>query len=325
MVEGDMPIQQVDLMNQQLVAQAQQIEQLSQRYTEMAVNQQTIHQELLKVHKIVHDYENIIQYVMTFLRSVDIRQRKESKTLFNTGDTNPTAQLTPTSQNVNISDDEPASPLQQASKLLNNINADIQFNMASMEQLQDLSGKGNISMTTPPADQHFRPVNRAAHSGESSSTMGYSRLNNGELDQVVYPMGTSHGIDPMYSEHVNNIPYPMPPKELETSDPRRAYSDGRKKSSCADPGWSRSPRILLVEDDPTCRNIGGKFLYSFCCTIDSAVSAINPPHLLDLTRPARWTRSCQQNSRWLPLRYDSNGHHHAESGWSVGLSSHSTV
>jgi osomolarity two-component system response regulator SKN7 len=29
---------------------------------------------------------------------------------------------------------------------------------------------------------------------------------------------------------------------------------------------------LLVEDDPTCRRIGSKFLYAFHCHIDSAVS-----------------------------------------------------
>lgn len=103
--------------------------------------------------------------------------------------------------------------------------------------------------------------------------MGYAKLS-GELDQVVYPMGTSNGIDPMYSEHVHNIPYPLPPKELDPADPRRQYADGRKKSAFADPGWSRPPRILLVEDDPTCRQIGGKFLYSFCCVIDTALDGL---------------------------------------------------
>jgi osomolarity two-component system response regulator SKN7 len=77
----------------------------------------------------------------------------------------------------------------------------------------------------------------------------------------------------MYSEHMNNIPYPLPPKEPDSSssDPRRQFADGRKKSTYIDPGWARSPQILLVEDDPTCRQIGGKFLYSFCCVIDTAV------------------------------------------------------
>lgn len=274
MNDGEIPIQQIDLMNQQLVAQSQQLEQLSQRYNEMAVNQQMVLQEVLRVQKTVLNHEHIIQNVMTFLHSVDAKQRRESKVIFTSGETSHTAQLTPTSQNVAVPEDEPASPLQHATKLLNDLNAEVQFNVASMEQLHDLSHKAPGSMSTPPADQHIRQANRAPQSADSSSTMGYARLNNGELDQVVYPMGTNNGIDPMYSEHVHNIPYPMPSKELDPSDPRRQYADGRKKSTFADPGWGRSPRILLVEDDPTCRQIGGKFLYSFCCVIDSAVSVI---------------------------------------------------
>ncbi len=46
----------------------------------------------------------------------------------------------------------------------------------------------------------------------------------------------------------------------------------RKKTTNVDPGWVRSPHILLVEDDATCRQIGGKFLYSFNCVVDTAVS-----------------------------------------------------
>jgi osomolarity two-component system, response regulator SKN7 len=271
MNDGEIPIQQIDLMNQQLVAQSQQLQQLEQRHTDLALSHQMVLQEVGRVQKTVLSHEHIIQYVMTFLHSVDAKQRRDSKVIFNTAETGHTAQLTPTSQSVPVPDDEPASPLQQASKLLNDLNAEVQFNVASMEQLHDLSNKTPGPMSTPPADQHMRNVNRGPRSAESSSTMGYARLNHGELDQVVYPMGTNNGIDPMYSEHVNNIPYPMPPKELDPSDPRRQYADGRKKSTFADPGWARPPRVLLVEDDPTCRQIGGKFLYSFCCVIDSAV------------------------------------------------------
>ncbi len=269
---GEKSIQQIDLMNQQLVAQSQQLEQLSQQHAEMAVNQQMVLQEVLRVQKTVLNHEHIIQNVMKFLHSVDAKQRRDSKVIFNTGDTGQTAQLTPTSQSVAVPDDEPASPLQQASKLLNDLNAEVQFNVTSMEQLHDLSSKAPGAMSTPPADQHIRTANRAPQSADSSTTMGYAGLNNGELDQVVYPMGTNNGIDPMYCEHVSNIPYSMPPKELDPLVPRRPHADGRKKSTFADPGWGRPPRILLVEDDPTCRQIGGKFLYSFCCVIDSAVS-----------------------------------------------------
>jgi osomolarity two-component system response regulator SKN7 len=98
-----------------------------------------------------------------------------------------------------------------------------------------------------------------------------------ELDNLVYPVGQTHGIDPMYSEHIHNIPYPMPQKPAEPADAKfaaTATDSVRKKSTQVDPGWIRQPQILLVEDDPTCRRIGGKFLYAFNCAIDNAVSPI---------------------------------------------------
>ena len=263
-------------MNSQLVAQAQQLEQLSSRYAEVVVNHQMVLQEVLRVQKTVLNHEHVIQDVMTFLHAIDAKQRRDSKVnpIFPpqaAESVGPGSTLTPTSQNMPLPEDEPASPLQHASKLLNDLHADLQFNTSSLEQLQEnVSRPGFIS--TPPVDQPVRNgAVRAPTSGASSTTMGYAKMN-GELDQVVYPMGTNNGIDPMYSDHVHNIPYSLPSKELDPSDPRRQYVDGRKKSTFADPGWSRSPRILLVEDDPTCRQIGSKFLYSFCCVIDTAVS-----------------------------------------------------
>lgn len=112
--------------------------------------------------------------------------------------------------------------------------------------------------------------------------MGYAKLQ-GDSEAIVYPVGQSNGIDPMYSEHINNIPYPMPSKENEV-EARVPVPNGRKKSTQVDPGWVRAPQILLVEDDPTCRRIGGKFLYSFRCAIDSAVGILRVHSLVDADR-----------------------------------------
>ena len=274
MTDEQAPIQQIDLMNQQLVAQAQQLESLSSRFTELSMNHQMMVQEVLRVQKTVVNHDHVIQDVMTFLHSVDAKQRRDSKTgsIFppqSSEQVPPGATITPTSQSMPPPEDEPSSPLQHASKLLNDLHADVQFNMHSLEQLQENVNRTGFINSTPPIDQNARGgavQAPAPTSAASSSTMGYR-----ELDQVVYPMGTNHGIDPMYSEHVHNIPYALPSKELDPSDPRRQYADGRKRSTFSDPGWARSPRILLVEDDPTCRQIGSKFLYSFRCVVDTAV------------------------------------------------------
>lgn len=264
-------------MNQQLVAQTQQLESLSARYSELVVNHQLVLQELLRVQKTVLNHEHVIQDVMTFLHSVDAKQRRDSKTapIFasQAADSVPpgTSSLTPTSQTMPAPEDEPASPLQHASKLLNELHADGQFNMSSLEQLQESANRTGFTATPPTLDLSVRNgALPGVLSASSSASMGYAKLN-GELDQVVYPMGTNNGIDPMYSEHIHNIPYSLPLKEPDPSDPRRQYAEGRKKNQFADPGWARNPRILLVEDDPTCRQIGSKFLFSFNCIIETAV------------------------------------------------------
>lgn len=271
-IEETVPTQQLDLMNQQIVAQQQQIQHLSDRYAQLTVDHQLMLQEVIRVQKTVRNHENVIHQVMNFLLSLDARQRRDSRIggSFQGQGQDPStlspSQLAPM-------DDVPASPLQHASKLLNDMNTEIQFNLTGLDSLSDPS-KNPAIISTPPLDNGPRNgAVRPATSAGSSSTMGFSKMN-GELDPVVYPVGATNGIDPMYGEHVNNIPYSMPPKELDPSDPRRQYTDVRKKSTYVDPGWVRNPHILLVEDDDTCRQVGGKFLHSFSCVIDTAFDGL---------------------------------------------------
>ena len=269
--EEQMPIQQIDLMNQQIVAQAQQIESLVATTNQLQMNHQMIIQEILRLQKTVLNHDRAMQDVMTFLHSIDAKQRRDSKALFappgDAAQVNTT--LTPTSQTMPPQDDDsPASPLQHAQKLLGDISADGQFNMTALEQMN------NSNIATPPVGQDPRNGQfRGSNSAASSGTMAYAKINAPELESVVYPMGTTNGIDPLSSEYIHNIPYPMPSKD--GADPRAQFADTRKKSGgLSDPGWSRPPRILLVEDDPTCRQIGGKFLYSFSCVVDSALDGL---------------------------------------------------
>ena len=261
----------MDLVNTQLVATQQQLQQLQDRYNELSMHHSLLLQELIGVQKTVVNHEHVMQNVMNFLHTIDAKQRRDSKIggpfavsadgSAGQGTNSAEAQLPPF-------DDEPASPLANASKLLNDLNADVQLNYKNLEHMNELHNR-TISLSTPPPDSASR-LNRAPTSAASSSSMAYAKLN-GDLDNVVYPVGQTNGIDPMYSEHIHNIPYPMPSKEqLAASDPRTQH-DNRKKSTQIDPGWIRAPQILLVEDDPTCRRIGSKFLYAFHCAIDSAV------------------------------------------------------
>lgn len=273
-----MPTQQMDLVNTQLVATQQQLQTLQERYTELGMHHSMLLQEVIGLQKTVVNHEHVIQNVMSFLHSVDAQRRRESRAM---PTTNPfIAQGSANNgsadahDDVAPEDDEPASPLQNASKLLNEINADVILNSRNLEQMTEHSMKMNgNNITTPPSSEAAfraarpRQVSREPpHSASSSTSMRF-----GELEHMVYPVGNTNGnaIDPMYSEHIHNIPYSMPPK----IEPAAFSAPAEKKKTSLDPGWIRQPQILLVEDDPTCRRIGGKFLYAFNCSIDSAVSA----------------------------------------------------
>ncbi|KAJ5779550.1 Heat shock factor (HSF)-type DNA-binding [Penicillium paradoxum] len=265
--EDSVPTQQIDLLNQQIVAQQQQIQHLSDRYAQLTVDHQLMLQEVMRVQKTVLNHENVIHQVMTYLLSVDARQRRDSKAVAFQA---PGTTMSPSQ--VGAVDDEPSSPLQQASKLLNDMNAELQFNMNSVDSMNDPQ---KAVVSTPTMDPNARNGSlRPTTTAPPNQGLVYPKMT-GDLEQVVYPVGATNGIDPMYSEHINNVPYPMPAKqEIDPSDARRQFPDNRKKSTNVDPGWVRSPQILLVEDDATCRQIGGKFLYSFSCVIDTAFDGL---------------------------------------------------
>lgn len=262
------PTQQMDLVNTQLVATQQQLQQLQERYSELSMHHSMLLQEVIGLQKTVVNHEHVIQDVMSFLHSVDAQRRRDSRI-----GGNPFAQGLATA-GVNgqqasealppAEDDVPASPLQHASKLLNEINADAILNSRNLEQMNELSMRMNGNVTTPPpGESALRGGVRPTSRDNSASAIRF-----GDLDNVVYPIGQTNGIDPMFSEHIHNIPYPMPQKPAE---PIPQPPEIRKKNNF-DPGWIRQPQILLVEDDPTCRRIGGKFLYAFNCAVDNAVS-----------------------------------------------------
>lgn len=266
----------MDLVNTQLVATQQQLAHLQQRYDEMSMHHAMLVQEVIGLQKTVVNHEHVMQNVMNFLHSVDARQRRDSKMAPPGASRDdggaPSGPMDPAQRSLSPLADEPASPLQNASKLLSGLNADVQLNYKNLEYMSDMHHRANGSMSTPPPDSGSRSGHpRAPASAGSSTSMAYAKLHT-EPDAVVYPVGQNNGIDPMYSEHIHNIPYPMPTEDPKIVDPRKPVADGRKKSSQIDPGWIRPPQILLVEDDPTCRRIGSRFLYSVHCSIDSAVS-----------------------------------------------------
>jgi osomolarity two-component system response regulator SKN7 len=269
------PSQQMDMVSGQLMATQAQLHAVEGRYNELSIHHSMLLQEVIGLQKTVVNHEHVMQQIMTFLHGVDATQRRNSKLVFNTngaqaqnGDVE--------ASNPATDDDNPASPLQHASKLLSETNADVMLNPRNLEHMNEITMRMNGTLTTPPPDLARAALRPTSRGPPSASSVGSMRVEN--LDNLVYPVGSSNGIDPMYSEHINNIPYAAPPaKAVDAAEPK--FQEGRKKSTIPDPGWIRPPQILLVEDDPTCRRIGSKFLYAFHCAIDSAVSTLLPAAL----------------------------------------------
>jgi osomolarity two-component system response regulator SKN7 len=98
---------------------------------------------------------------------------------------------------------------------------------------------------------------------------------------LVYPVGHNNGIDPINSEHINNIPYALPqggammPVDAMPEMLTDGAVTGRKKSLGESVWGPQKPRILLVEDDKVCARIGCKFLQAFECGVDTAVSCFS--------------------------------------------------
>lgn len=280
----------MDMVNTQLVAMQQQLQQLSDRYNELSVHYSMLLTELIGVQKSVVNHESIMQNVMTYLHSADsyIRGHRRSARADGTFGTatqeGPASAMTSLNQQSSSVDEALPSPLQNAEKLLHDASTETLLHHRNLEQMNEFyrqQANSQINNASPGAAMSREATNMADRGGsfapEGAPTIDYTRLNS-EIQDAVYPVGhNNNGIDPMFNEHINNIPYSIPSgTEVAPTDPRKQFSDGRKKSASIDPGWIRAPQILLVEDDPTCRRIGGKFLYSFKCAIDSAVRVNHP-------------------------------------------------
>nr|POE93506.1 transcription factor prr1 [Quercus suber] len=275
MLDEMIPTQQMDLVNTQLVATQQQLQQLQERYNELSVHHSMLLQELIGVQKTVVNHEHVMQYVMNFLNSVDAQRRRESRVVnpfASHNGPNGTA-VSANDSTIPLDEDIPASPLQHASKLLSEVNADHLLNTRNLELMTESHARFNPALTTPPPDVTMRNGTRSTSRGDvPNSATSSGAASYGDLENMVYPIGATQGIDPTYSEHVHNIPYPMPTKTPDGATQPPAA--GRKKSHSVDPGWVRPPQIMLVEDDQTCRRIGGKFLYAFHCAIDNALDGL---------------------------------------------------
>lgn len=269
--EDSIPAQQLDLLNSQLVATQHQLQNLQNRYDEMAGGHVTLIQQVTQLQRTLRNHDGAMNRLLGFLHDLDSDRRSGRTASFANG------QVGMSDLVNNRPNGLPASPLQQASRLLAEFPAE-SWSGKDLEQMQAaLHFRSGLST---PSNEHasnagvdHTPTSAAP---VAATAMPYPARHHYDLDSMVYPVGQVNGIDPINSEHINNIPYSIPPSgSLAPEAPaeaERSKSAEERKKSATDPWWGmHKPRILLVEDDKTCARVGSKFLRSFKCGVEIAV------------------------------------------------------
>jgi hypothetical protein len=269
-----MPTQQVDLLHSQLAATQQQVQTLQDKNMELSAFNANMVQEVMMLRNTVLNHEQILTSVVNFLGELDRRSRRENRMLFGgshtaTADMAPSAAPLPAATAVGhqsipgFGDDAPPSPLVHASKLLSEDNLLGSSNLDHMNELFLRGGAGIF--TSPPPDPSGRPPGGSAPpSAGSSGTWRFT-----DVETMVYPIGQTNGIDPLYGDHINNIPFSIP--VAKSADVQQQQASNKQKPAPVNPEWIKQPSILLVEDDPVCQAIGIKFLSVLNCHITKAV------------------------------------------------------
>jgi osomolarity two-component system, response regulator SKN7 len=258
------------MLNSQLVATQQQVTSLQDRNSELIIQNGALHNEVVALKTFVVNHEQVLQYLVNaIIGDFDARKRRQSRGMFPgaTGDvTGNTMAATASPLQAPFDEEAPPSPLLHASKLLSETNMDLLMNNTrALDQTSAL-------LTSPTPDLTNGRTSTGSTGPPSAGSSEGMRF--GELDTLVYPVGHTNGIDPMFGEHVNNIPYNMPVSRAPDTAPLVGMPPSGhqgRKANIPDPGWMRQPQILLVEDDATCRKIGSKFLAAFSCSITFAV------------------------------------------------------
>jgi osomolarity two-component system response regulator SKN7 len=261
------PSHQIDMLNGQLVATQTQVTTLQERNNELSIQCTSLSQEVLSLKGFIYNHEQILSYVVNAVMSdYDKRARRSSRmaSIFpgSGADINHMSMGTSGDNlQASIEDDNPPSPLLHASKLLSETNVEALMNSRNIEHTNPL-------LASPTPDMNGRAsTGSAPPSAGSTGTMQFR-----DLDSIVYPVGANNGIDPMYGDHVNNIPYALPVSKPLEPPLSAVPTAAQRKANQESVTWLRPPTILLVEDDNTCRKIGTKFLSAYHCSVTAAVS-----------------------------------------------------
>ena len=105
--------QQVELLQSQLMATQQQVANVTEKFNDLAQGHVVLLQQVVSLQKYVKNHDGVMHKMLGFLHSTDA-ERRNSRVggSFSNGNTSGMG------EHVQDGDDRPASPLQQASELL---------------------------------------------------------------------------------------------------------------------------------------------------------------------------------------------------------------
>ncbi|KAH0609327.1 uncharacterized protein H6S33_012813 [Morchella sextelata] len=239
--------------------------------------------EMLQAHQhMIHSHDSYLHKLIQFLWKMDA-EIKELRGVGGKRDGEHSEVVSPTGGNTGFgapatsSNDQNGSstPLQQAQRLMSSF-AEITKGNSSLQNMSDI-GQPNQPESVGGYEDYSQ-LGRHLQNGHRSNSM-----QNGGIQSVgpdgnhMYNIGASSGMSDVYgSGQVGNITFPItaPNPENGTLNSSARPNAGRKKSSSFVTNWATPPRVLLVEDDPTCARIGTKFLQTAQCGVDMATDGL---------------------------------------------------
>ncbi|KAF2858868.1 response regulator, partial [Piedraia hortae CBS 480.64] len=246
---------------------SQHLHTLQERFNELQSLYSMQCQELHHLRKVAANHETIMGNILNFL--ISNQKRQEGKPV-------PFATETANTESNEGADNEGVSiaTLEQAIKMLGHYNGEQSVSSRPLEQMSEVQARLHAAITPPP-DFSQRNVPPSPHAGPQSAK---SSISYGDLDRMAYPppVGMRMFPDP-YALAAKQPPPPPPPPAV----PFHVADVSVKKESVDAKHWVRRPRVLLVEDDPTCQRISTKFLEAFQCSIETALDGSEAVARLD--------------------------------------------
>lgn len=165
----------------------------------------------------------------------------------------------------------PSPALQQTQRLINGF-TEIPKPNSSLQHMTQLAQSDHVEPTSNY--DTYNTVNRHSQNVQRSTSLQGGIQGVGPDGSHLYGMEALSGIGEVYNNgQSGSIGFAMPPPQSGggSLNPLGRPIPGRKKSTQSAPNWTQPPRVLLVEDDPTCARIGTKFLQTAQCGVDMAV------------------------------------------------------